>query len=87
MSIASGELETETVGAMTYQVRRVGLTLGGEPADFYKFLARLQELVPVAFATDVRLSKLDKDPSAQATLLFFLSPVAVATPTPGPAAE
>ena len=27
MSIASGELETETVGAMTYQVRRVGLTL------------------------------------------------------------
>ena len=86
ISISAGEQQTETVGAMTYQVRRVGLTLGGEPADFYKFLAQLQEMVPVASATDVRLSRLDEDPSAQATLLFFLSPVPVATPTPGPAA-
>ena len=85
ISISAGELQTETVGAMTYQVRRVGLKLGGEPADFFKFLAQLQEMVPVASATDVRLS-LDKDPAAQVTLLFFLSPVTAPTPTPGPAA-
>jgi len=86
ISITAGEQRTEMVGPMAYQVREVGLTLGGEPADFYKFLAQLQEMVPVASATDLRLSKLDKDPSAQVTLLFFLSPVTVPTPTPRPGA-
>ena len=86
ISITAGELQTETVGLMAYQVREVGLTLGGEPADFYKFLAQLQEMVPVASATNLRLSKLDEDPSAQVTLLFFLSPVTVPTPTPKPGA-
>lgn len=86
ISISSGELQIETVGPMDYQVRRVGLTLGGEPADFSNFLAQLRETVPVATAADIRLSKLDEDPTAQVTLMFFLSPVTVPTPTPKPAA-
>ena len=81
---SAGPLQTETVGAMVYQVRRVALKLGGEPADFFKFLAQLQEMVPVASATEVRLS-LEDDPSAEVTLLFFLSPVTAPTPTPMPA--
>lgn len=85
VSITTGDLQTEKAGDMAYQVRRVGLTLGGEPEDFFKFLAKLQETISVASATDVRLT-LDEFPSARVTLLFFLSPVAVPTPTPVPQA-
>lgn len=84
ISISSGESQIENVGPMDYQVGRVGLNLRGGPVDFSKFLALLRETVPVATATDIRFSKLDEDPSAQVTLLFFLSPVTVPTATPKP---
>ena len=84
ISISTGELQPETVGPIAYQVRRVGLNLGGDPAEFFNFLAQLQEMVPVTSATDVRFT-LEDDPKVQVTLLFFLSPVPVPTPTPVPA--
>ena len=84
ISISTGELQPETVGPMFYQVRRVGLNLGGDPAEFVNFLALLQEMVPVTSATGVRFT-LEDDPKVEVTLLFFLSPVPVPTPTPVPA--
>ena len=84
VSISAGAVKAETVGTMTYQAQSVELSLGGQPADFFKFLAQLQQVVPVAAVTDVRLTDLEEDPAAQASILFFLSPVPVPTPTSKP---
>ena len=74
ISSSVGDVQTDTLGDMVYQVRPVGITLDGDVINLYRFLTRLQQEIPVVAASKVRLSNLDTSPSAQVQLLFFLSP-------------
>ena len=71
--LAPEEIENEA----TYQILPMDIILKGRAPDIYRFLARLNERVPVASISDIRMGNLGVDglaPTAQVSLLFYLFP-------------
>lgn len=78
LSMAVGEPLTKIEGGIAYQGQPMTLLLQGKPADAYRFLAALQQRVPVVEVTNVGLSADLNPPAAQVQLLYYLAPQAVA---------
>ena len=71
--LAPEEIEDEAV----YQLLPMDLALKGKESDIYRFLARLNQTIPVASVADIRLGNLGIPgliPVAQVSLVFYLFP-------------
>jgi hypothetical protein len=73
-SMSVGDQQPRTLGETKFQVQPVALTVQGNMPDIYRFLAMLQERVPVVALSSINLASLDLEPSAQLQLLFYLLP-------------
>ena len=70
----------------TYLVMPMSMRLEGDPADMYRFLARLNERIPEGAVTDIRLGNLDRgrgSPVAEVRILIYLAPGPL-EPVPAP---
>ena len=73
-SMAMGDVEVEISSGVRYQAQPMTVTAEGEKADLFRFVRLLNQEVPVATVSGVKLSNLDTSPLAQVHLVFYLSP-------------
>ena len=71
---------TEVLGELQYQVQILAISVRGETADLYSFLASLHQQLPVVIASDISIGGFDGRPQAQLQLLFYLSPEPIQEP-------
>ena len=71
---------TEVLGELQYQVQTLAISVRGETADLYSFLASLHQQLPVVIASDISIGGFDGRPQAQLQLLFYLSPEPIQEP-------
>ena len=74
LSLAVGDEEDEVLGDLSYHILPMTLSIRGATGNFSRFLSLLRQRVTVITASNIRLSNLESDPSANVQLLFHLSP-------------
>ena len=65
---------TDSIDGIEYDLQPVSLSLQGDTSRILRFLSLIQEKVPIASVSSVKLAGLDTVPSANVQLLFYQSP-------------
>lgn len=76
-SVVVGDPQAKTRGELKYQTQPISITIQGQSTDIYRFFSRLYETVPVAALSRINIANLERNPVAQAQVLFYLSPEAI----------
>lgn len=72
LSISVGEQQTKTYGDVDYKAQPMSLSLQGDLASIYRFMALLHHNVPVTHITSVKISNSEEGSSGQVQVLFYL---------------
>jgi Tfp pilus assembly protein PilO len=73
-SLALGERQAKVIGTVRYETQLVTVTMQGLPERMSQFLSALRQEATTVAITDVRIVGIEGVASAQAQLLFHLSP-------------
>ena len=73
-SISVGDPAFQEVGKTRYRTQSMSLSAQGDVRDIYRFLANLQQELPVLSVPKISISEPGPDSTAQIELVFYLQP-------------
>ena len=77
-SLTVVDAQSKVKDGIRFQVQPVSISIQGQTEDIYRFLANLSQKVLVVTVSRLNMAGLGQTPSAQAQLLFHLSPEYIA---------